>query len=611
MNRTCLFILFLLSPISSVHGQTDPAVAWLEDLDYVVEQFLNEHPNPLHRLTAGEFAGNKQHAERLIIEAHTDSERYLAVREFIASVQDGHSGLGTNGGFSLRSPHFPFRVAKFTDGYFIAGISQNYEQYFGHKIESINGHSMDDVYAAFARIAIADNDFGRQARIPPLLSYAALMKALKIIDSEDYLDMVLKDDNGQSIETRIPSVAAVNFDNYANLKESLDTPPLYLENEDQYYWFTQIKDQRSLYFQFNNVSNQGEESFQQFGDRMWNYIDEHQAEIDKLIIDIRNNEGGSGRLLVPFINHIIKRDYINKSGKIFVLTSNRTYSAAVILITDLLRHCNVIYVGEPPASPSNFFSNSEYVGRLPNSEFWLWVASRQIDNAWSVERQYFSPDIPAPFSSEDFFAGNDPALEQVFYGDNRMVEQIALEDGIEKALHSYNNLLEQNGRLSWWADSGKIENRVNLSAYQLLETDKLVPAHTLFKLNSELFPGSYNVWDSFGEFHLVQDEFAEALSLYQKGLALLDEDDQRKATVESNVNSIGYGYLEQQQFDKAVHIFEVNSKLFPDSANVYDSLGEAYLKGGNRAEALVQYRRSLELDPDNQTAIEFIKGFAH
>ena len=86
----------------------------------------------------------------MIKEAHTDTERYLAVREFIASVQDGHSGLGTNGGLSLRSPIFPFRVAKFTDGYFIAGIGQEHEQYFGHEIKSINGHSMDTVITGWS-----------------------------------------------------------------------------------------------------------------------------------------------------------------------------------------------------------------------------------------------------------------------------------------------------------------------------------------------------------------------------------------------------------------------------------------------------------------------------
>ncbi len=608
MRKPCLVILFLLSLVSSASAQSDPTAAWLEDLDYVVEQLNGKHPNPLHRITAGEFAENRQQAELSIREAHTDIERYLAIREFIASIQDGHTGLSFNGDIDLLNRQFPFRIAKFTDGYFIAGISQDYEQYFGYKIESINGHSLDEIYAAFSRITIADNEFGRQARIPPLLSYAPLLKALKIIESEDYLDIALIDDKGQGIETRIHSVAEVNFENYANLKKSLDNIPLYLENEDQNYWFTHLKDERSIYFQFNSVSNQGKESFQQFGDRMWKYIDEHLADIDKLVIDLRNNEGGSGRLLIPFINHIIKRDCTNKSGKIFALTSNRTYSAAVILITELLRHCNVIYVGEPPASPSNFFSNSEYVGQLPNSELWLWMASRQIDNAWSVERQYFSPDIPTPFSSKDFFSGNDPALEQVFYGDNRMVEQIALEDGVGKALLAHNNLLERNGHLNWWAGSDKIESRVNLSAYALLEADELAPAYTLFKLNSELFADSYNVWDSFGEIHLVQDDFTNALPMYQKALAILDEDDQRRSTVESNVNNIAYNYLRQQDIEKAIRIFQLNSILFPDSANVYDSLAEAYLEAGDRAEALIQYKRLLIVDPDNQVANDFING---
>jgi cytochrome c-type biogenesis protein CcmH/NrfG len=47
--------------------------------------------------------------------------------------------------------------------------------------------------------------------------------------------------------------------------------------------------------------------------------------------------------------------------------------------------------------------------------------------------------------------------------------------------------------------------------------------------------------------------------------------------------------------------------LFPDSWNTYDSLGEAYLKQGNKELAAENYRRSLELNPDNQGAVDAVK----
>ncbi len=46
--------------------------------------------------------------------------------------------------------------------------------------------------------------------------------------------------------------------------------------------------------------------------------------------------------------------------------------------------------------------------------------------------------------------------------------------------------------------------------------------------------------------------------------------------------------------------------MFPDNANTYDSLGEAYLMQNNFTEAKTNYSKSLELDPDNINAIEML-----
>ena len=46
---------------------------------------------------------------------------------------------------------------------------------------------------------------------------------------------------------------------------------------------------------------------------------------------------------------------------------------------------------------------------------------------------------------------------------------------------------------------------------------------------------------------------------------------------------------------------------FPKSSNVYDSLGEAYAKAGNRELAIQNYKRAIELDPKNTNAIDVVK----
>ncbi len=63
-----------------------------------------------------------------------------------------------------------------------------------------------------------------------------------------------------------------------------------------------------------------------------------------------------------------------------------------------------------------------------------------------------------------------------------------------------------------------------------------------------------------------------------------------------------YGLLFSGKIDEAIKLFELNLKEFPESWNGYDSLGEAYLKKGDKKRALDNYRRSVELNPDNGNA---------
>ena len=69
---------------------------------------------------------------------------------------------------------------------------------------------------------------------------------------------------------------------------------------------------------------------------------------------------------------------------------------------------------------------------------------------------------------------------------------------------------------------------------------------------------------------------------------------------ETQLNMLGYNLLQGQRNKEAIRILQMNAELFPESANVYDSLGEAYMIDGNKDEAIKNYRKSLELNPANE-----------
>jgi CubicO group peptidase (beta-lactamase class C family) len=70
---------------------------------------------------------------------------------------------------------------------------------------------------------------------------------------------------------------------------------------------------------------------------------------------------------------------------------------------------------------------------------------------------------------------------------------------------------------------------------------------------------------------------------------------------EDEINELGYRLLYDKKDAKAaIEIFKLNAEQFPKSFNVWDSLGEVYYQTGNREDAIRNYEKSLQLNPNNE-----------
>jgi tetratricopeptide (TPR) repeat protein len=72
---------------------------------------------------------------------------------------------------------------------------------------------------------------------------------------------------------------------------------------------------------------------------------------------------------------------------------------------------------------------------------------------------------------------------------------------------------------------------------------------------------------------------------------------------EQELNWLGYDllYADFKEHDLlALEVFKINSLLFPLSFNVYDSYGESLWRNGKNKEAILMYKKSIELNPDNE-----------
>lgn len=135
---------------------------------------------------------------------------------------------------------------------------------------------------------------------------------------------------------------------------------------------------------------------------------------------------------------------------------------------------------------------------------------------------------------------------------------------------------------------------------------------------------------SFADYAASRDPALEAVFNYEKGISYADlvseatngkdlsvfikkyrefkNNPQRKYfNTESPMNRFGYELLNAKRIDDAIEIFKLNVEYYPNSANVYDSLGEAYMIKGNKELAIKNYEKAIEISPGYPSAVEALK----
>ena len=76
---------------------------------------------------------------------------------------------------------------------------------------------------------------------------------------------------------------------------------------------------------------------------------------------------------------------------------------------------------------------------------------------------------------------------------------------------------------------------------------------------------------------------------------------------EKHLNAVGYGLLSQNMINQAIELFDFTVSEYPQSANAYDSRAEAHMKAGNKELAIADYKKSLELNPNNDNAVKMLE----
>ena len=135
--------------------------------------------------------------------------------------------------------------------------------------------------------------------------------------------------------------------------------------------------------------------------------------MDKLVLDMRWNNGGDTTLVPIVLSSLIRDSKIDQPDKLFVITGHRTFSAAQNAVTMIARFTPTIIVGDTTGSSPNFVGEDSAV-QLPYSKLMVSISDLYWQSSWPTDyRVWIPPLIYAPLRFAEYRENRDGAMEAI------------------------------------------------------------------------------------------------------------------------------------------------------------------------------------------------------
>ncbi|MBT4408624.1 MAG: tetratricopeptide repeat protein, partial [Bacteroidetes bacterium] len=624
----CISLLIIITLIDIrilVHQGLPPSPTgeeWIEDVDYLAEKMETMHPGLFSMVSRDEFYQARDELKKNIPNLR-ETQIMAGIYKLVALPNDAHT-FPNIFSVDLDWHLYPFELYCFEDGLYVTNTGRRHKKLIGHRLVKIETTSADDLYDQMSKFLGSENEYGKMNRSGLVISEWLMGEG--IIDHPKKVSFTFQDDTGKIETIQSDPVHYLRYF-YWTMMKKVDNPisPAIPNDRKDNYWFEYQANTKTLYFQFNQTIIQKNRPIPEFVSEFTEAVSKH--DIDRCVIDIRNNGGGDYiGIIPPLVEMISENQKINQHGKLFVILSRRTFSGGVVFANYLRQKTRAVFVGEPSSQGPNFYATPQPVV-LPNSKTNVMISTFSLQSGFENDpRIAMHPDIHTEYTYDDFHEDRDPAMEAI------LNYQTASE------LTPTNTII----------NPATYTGRYKLSPYQVLEVDQR-NEHLAFKISDFYELSFFHIHsfldsdekDSFTttipgvelSFDRNSDGLIDSLRLnwmgIKKELPLLPADyrfpmeywsegqlDKAMAGIRDDkntyqkkfiqfellLNAKGYEYLNLPDVASAIKVFELLVELFPDYANGYDSLAEAYLNNGDKDKSIAFYKKAYEMDPNNTNA---------
>ena len=412
--RIGAFVLLILSPLvvasPPTSWTTEQKRADLLELRRLIDTY---HPTPYDLVEADDWDRIVEE-ELAALDDANDAEFLFALQRLMTLIGDGHSRVIQPAAFRelVRSSSWPVRFGLFDDGLFVVSATDEHASMLGGRVTALGGVPVEEVFGRLERVSPADNAWAARQWSVAWLHAPIFTETLGLHASDEPL-MLVADVHGQTVVAALEATDASPSDGppapgWRSVREG-QPPPRWLARRQEPFWYELLPEHNAIYVQVNAVRNGPGGTQARFWEGVFDVV--RSEEIDRMILDYRHNGGGNNYLNQPLIHGLIQADRLRAPGRLFVLTSPQTFSAAANCVAKIDRETNAVFIGEPTGAGPNHAGDADTLV-LPNtgvsvriSRLW-WQISDPRDT-----RRAMLPDVPMALTYDDFVAGRDRALE--------------------------------------------------------------------------------------------------------------------------------------------------------------------------------------------------------
>ncbi len=390
MKKIFLIVICFVFSLSVVFS------ARTDEIEQVMNILKEVHPN-MYNTNSEEVFAKKVEALKKDAENLDKFSYLMRLSEIVALVNDSHTSISINSGLDKDGKLLPLGIKKIGDSFYIVSIDESSSEYLGKEIKAINTVSMDDMLTRISPYISHDNEVWLTKQIIGAFSFKQVLDFISVSTvSDTFANIELAD--GENF-----NLGYVSMDEDIKISKLSSSYNGITKADKSKNFFYQL-DGSILYIQYNRCIRDEEYPFSAMMDEAL------KENFDTIVVDLRNNGGGSDGVIWPLFEYLDKHDV-----QLYCLIGENTFSSAIINACQLNSLYDAVLIGTPTGGSVNHFGSVKGV-KIGNG-IKMGVSTKFIDLDAYLNSSYgitsLSPDIESFSSIDDLIKGRDKAYETV------------------------------------------------------------------------------------------------------------------------------------------------------------------------------------------------------